>query len=265
MSETSEEAARILYSIMNNMHTTAAAKDVPVRDLPDLDTMDTLNLAYGGINGRFKDLGMVLPHLKVLTELNLSGNGFDVDGFALFAPAIATLKGLTNLNLSHNSIRDTRGATHLAEVLSSLTALEKLQIQHTALGDEGVERLKANLSRLVALEELNLCGNEISEVGARDLAEALPSLTSLTELDLHDNRLNDAGVQALAPVLPASLVSMDLSENGIGNAGALAVAAAFPRLPAFRSLTIMGNRIHDEATKQKIREALGIFVGNVFF
>ena len=114
---------------------------------------------------------------------------------------------LTHLELEHNPILDTGGAT-LAAVLAR-TCVRSLSLRFTGVADATCEVLGTALGggagggRRPALRELQLSGNRISTAGVEALTRC--GLGGLHSLDLIVNLALDAGAAlAIAEVLPRS-------------------------------------------------------------
>jgi hypothetical protein len=187
-----------------------------------------------------------LATLTGLTSLELSFNEIGAAG----ARALAKLTGLTSLKLGGNEIGDA-GARSLAK----LTGLNHLDLTFNRIGDEGARALvksigltsldlsdnqigaegARSLARLTGLTSLNLSGNQIGDVGARALAK----LTALTSLDLSENEIEAEGAHALTTL--TGLISLDLSGNRIGAKGARALLESWCETSTLRILDLSGN------------------------
>ena len=137
----------------------------------------------------------------------------------------------------------------------SLPRLERLEVNWSETGDEGVERFAEGLRRgcLPSLRELVLSRTQIGPQGATALATALTkaAVPALRELYLAHNHLGDAGVAALAAPLRRlrpSLRELFLHDNGIGDAG-LAALVAPPTAGVLEALEVLwldSNEISDD-------------------
>ena len=196
---------------------------------------------------------------------------------------------LTHLELEHNPILDTGGAT-LAAVLVR-TRVRSLSLRFTGVADATCEVLGTALGggagggRRPALRELQLSGNRISTAGVEALTRC--GLGGLHSLDLTANLALDAGAAlAIAKVLPMSelrtlrlaackvdkrgcsrlaaelvrpgckLALLDLSANHFGSDGSDELAWVLPKCHALTSLSLADCDLADEAADELL-EALG--------
>lgn len=159
----------------------------------------------------------ILTYLTNLTSLDLGGQRSDIDD-VLCAEGLGRLTGLTKLSLRGAGIR--RAVAHLSSLtglldldlshsvrvqarhmlrLSTLTQLQRLDVSHCCIGDEGL----AHLGSLANLTELKAAG-DTNGLSAHSLLTASAHLTALAALDLSDIRLDNAE----APSLLGTLVDM---------------------------------------------------------
>ena len=136
---------------------------------------------------------------------------------------------LTHLELEHNPILDTGGAT-LAAVLAR-TRVRSLSLRFTGVADATCEVLGTALGggRRPALRELQLSGNRISTAGVEALTRC--GLGGLHSLDLTANLALDAGAAlAIAKVLPMSeLRTLRLAACKVDKRGCSRLAAELVR------------------------------------
>ncbi len=158
----------------------------------EMATLTSLESFAGIINNKvIRDL-TGLEFATGLTDLNLSGNSIsDVS-------ALSNLTNLTYLRLVGNSISD-------VSALSNLTNLTLLWLEGNSISDVSA------LSNLANLTELVLSGNSISDVSA------LSNLTNLTLLWHNQNSISD--VSALSNL--TNLTSLFLFQNSISDVSAL--------------------------------------------
>lgn len=184
----------------------AACKSIAECESANADKLDLSQLRLADLPGEIEKLA---GHL---IDLDAHSNWMDSEGIEV----LARLKHLVALDLSENSIRDTR---HLA-ALVDLVSLD--------LGSNGITRTRG-LRSLNKLTRLDLSRNHIGDVG--DLA----MLTRLATLDLAGNRIaNIEGLGALN-----TLVRLDLGDNQLGDIRALSALAEL------MALNLRGNRIKD--------------------
>lgn len=131
--------------------------------------------------------------------------------------------GLRELEIVENAL-GLAGGERLAEVLPTLTRLERLNLLHNDLGAAGLARILG--AGLGNLRWLGVRQNQLGAEGAAVLAAS--SLPSLAALEIGDNELGDAGMAALAPLL-GRLVELHSGDNRL-RADAMALIADAERL-----------------------------------
>ena len=126
------------------------------------------------------------------------------------------------LDLSYHRIGDT-GATTLAKVMG----MEKLNISHCGIGEEGMVALSSALKTNTTLKCLNACWNRFGDEGAFHLAKAL-SHTSLQEIDISHCDIGEEGMVALSSALKTNttLKCLNACWNRFGDEGAFHLAKA---------------------------------------
>lgn len=164
-----------------------------------------------------------------LQELNLAANRLSDATCLALAHALGSNKCLQKLDLSHNRVGD-EGAAALAGVNSTLT---ELLLASNLVTDEGCTALAQSLGKptrelahgapICALRVLDLSDCKILNPGALALAAGLRSNSSLEVLRLRSNQISSMGCEAFADVLRqnATLVELDLDLNQITTAEAL--------------------------------------------
>jgi Ran GTPase-activating protein (RanGAP) involved in mRNA processing and transport len=110
-------------------------------------------------------------------------------------------KQCKELNLQSNEIT-WRGASILADALTSDTNLQILYLHNNHISDSGVQYFAQSLStKNVTLKTLDLGSNDITDEGAEYLSEMLKTNQTLVHLYLRNNQIGDRGVQALVNAL----------------------------------------------------------------
>ena len=210
--------------------------------VPALGAMTSLTRLDLGRNAMGpRGLYLMVPMLsasKGLRHVDLAENWFGALCYAL-SSALQALRGITHLSLERNKIGDAAtegsrdGVARLAICLSSMTALQSLDLGGNPLGAVGIEGLSGGLATL-HLRRLRLNDCTIGAEGVSGLSQALCGLAPvLRELDLGKNGWGAREVTALCPALSglSKLEVLDLSDNDIG--GAALTCAALPKIDGF--------------------------------
>ena len=142
--------------------------NIEYSDVKDITELDLSNSGDAADDVKIKDIS-ALSSMKELTSLNLSNNSIsDIS-------ALGGLKNLTELYLGGNQISD-------ISVLSGLTNLKLLRLTYNQISDISA------LGGLKNLTVLWLASNQISDISA------IGGLTNLTELSLSENQISDISV-----------------------------------------------------------------------
>lgn len=151
-------------------------------------------------------------HLKTFDISSL-----ELPAHAMEALPIGSFTALTTLDVSMNCVLQ---QSPLGTQLSSLTALQCLNVNSLFLPDDVLLSFAAALSSLTALSVLDMGNNAITSGPACSaLAKALAVLPSLQSLDLSDNDVLDTDS---------------------------AFVAALPRMTNLRELSLQQNELHDD-------------------
>ena len=160
--------------------------------------------------------------LENTVEINRVGKGLQPEDMAEIAAYVLSHPRIERMFLSGNNL-GVGGARQLADLLSRSTLkLQRLDLRHNNLGNQGCALLMEGLAANESLARLDLSANGLSPAAAGPLAEAVRASRSLVRLDLRHNELGDAGATELAEALRkgARLLHLDLSANAIGVRGA---------------------------------------------
>ena len=163
--------------------------DAGLRHLAGLRALQLLSLRSNKITA--KGLARLLPRLKKLQVLDISGTGMGDDGLAV----VGRSSTLTRLHVSENPITD-GGLAKLA----GLRALETLDLDKTKISGAGFSKL-TGLRRLLRID---LNEGLLDAAGAKQVAR----LTSLRYLRLMENRIDDAAVKLLLTLPKLGLLQL---------------------------------------------------------
>ena len=141
---------------------------------------------------------------KKCTELKLGYNQITSEGVKILADALKENSTLERLNLFHNNIAD-QGVYYLTQALLSneKSKVKMLFIGHNQITDKSIEYLCDLLKINRNIVHLGLSNNEISDRGVIVLANMLTNDNiTLKELYLWGNKsIGDMSVDALADML----------------------------------------------------------------
>ena len=216
----------------------------------------------GGLSAHSLLTSLLLTHLHLFRQLNLSGNclcgvredvngrqhgDYTLEGIKAIADALRVNGALTKLSLAQNKLEEA-GTKAICEALEQNTTLKELDIsgdwqgsntggsagaKHVAKmvrvngGLTSLDLSKTALCGVVQLPSGGVSGTYTAE-GITAIADALRVNGVLTALDLSCNLL-DEGVGAVCKAIQSNketkLASLNFKNNGIGPGGANAVAA----------------------------------------
>ena len=252
-----------------------ADKPELVKTIAGLQDLEVLHLPFTGLNDKqlttlkpltnlkilnlnncrgLTDTGLAnLSAFKQLETLDLTSTGMTDDGLK----PLAACADLRSLNLKFTRVQGS-GLRHLA-ALNRLASIElqadkstadrnRLDLTGLSQGFRNLKQLRVGgnelgnelitaIGNMLQLEELsiNTSGfHKLTDEALADIARQFPNLTSL-----HINgakEFSDAGVARLIGM--KKLASLDLQRSGISPAA----AETFIRLPALKSLRVMGTR-----------------------
>ncbi len=185
---------------------------------PVLETLDL----FGCVGLRPETLA-VLRQFGGLAELRLGRCGMVADRALV---QLRPLVGLASLSLEGLEVTDA-GVLYLMD----LTALSRLDVGWTQIGDAGVARI----GNLRNLRVLSLAGTRTTDAGLSYLAR----LPDLVELDLSNTGVTDAGLRTVSSL--RSLEGLDLEGTAIHDAGLVHLGA----LPELRRLYLGDTAITD--------------------
>ena len=230
------------------------------------EAVEHLGLGGGG-DFTGKQVHLVAPALlrmRELKTLDLSHMSLDSHDLQSLAPVLTTLRGLQRLSLNGNSLGP-RGAEVLVNSVTS-TRMEWLQLEHTALGADGLKILLHLLLRQNStLTWLSLENCNLGAQGAAVLAGAVGAFTRLHELNIARNSIGDVGCNAILAAAPwnsmrklwlggnaltcaalehfqgRSIQLLQLSDNALAPNCSATLAAALLQMPELRTLHLNGN------------------------
>ena len=192
-----------------------------------------------------KKIGEAIRVNDTLQKLSISDNAL-CDGIVAISDGLKCNRKLLDLNISQCQV-SIEGAKVIAEAILVNTTLQKLDISHNNLSDDGVinisECLKSNRT-----QDLDLSVNRITNRGAIRIAEAICVNTTLQRLSISHNNISDDGVIVISDSLKKnnSLKECYLSSNRITDKGAEKIAEAIQINTALQKLDVSHNSISDD-------------------
>ena len=174
-----------------------------------------------------------LKHTGALKALNIAGNNITVKGAEIVA----------------DFIQESTKITNMTENIRQFTTLQKLDISHNSICDDGAIAIGRCLKLNKTLKELNLSDNKISNYAIEIIADAIKSNTTLLELDISHNSTSFDGAVAISKCLKANetLKALDLSWNRISGNGAVSIAEAIKINATLQQLDVSNNNISKDA------------------
>lgn len=173
-----------------------------------------LNLSNNELRGLgAKAIADNITHLKCVSRLNISDNGFDTEVIPILE-RLSSNKTLKYLNLGQNMKQ--RSSSAIMEALVQLLSEENSHLESISLAES---KLKHDIIPLLdalgtneTLTELDISGNQIGDEGARILAKALQINTKLRTLDWDKNGTTYRGFADIAAALESNhtLLSMPM-------------------------------------------------------
>ena len=206
----------------NSLHDTSA-KIICKTNLPNLISFDISHnkISIAGAD----DVAKFLSRNSLMKEYNLSGNG---------------LLELAMINIFKNK-----------QVVQSVFSLSELNISHSNVINERVNKLIAVLLCSTHLRKLDLSYNNLSTSDAANIFKGLENNSSLEIIDVSHNMITDEAAHNLATVLSQNnkIRSLDFSFNYLTESGAIVVFKGMTNSLNLRELNIGHNLINDEAAE----------------
>jgi Leucine-rich repeat (LRR) protein len=209
-------------------------------------------------------LAASLLNLTSLHDLSLCFVELDDDRCLALAPAFATLKSLKRLTLHGVNENEVDGYHGLANILSKLELLERLNMSSNKMHDFTV--LAPSMSKMTLLTHLDLRDNCIDAHGCRVLAHVLSGLRNLEYLDLRSNKIDNEGCRVLAPVLTSmkSLRNLDLNDNQYDVDACYVIIAALQSHQPFWRLH-MKNRVNPLDIRKEACREFAVVLNQILF
>ncbi|KAA0719386.1 NLR family CARD domain-containing protein 3 CARD15-like protein [Triplophysa tibetana] len=229
-----------------------------LRLLPVIKASRTADLSYCNLTEKScSSLASVLrSNSSSLTELNLSHNKLKDSGVKLLSDGLMNTNcKLKTLDLCNCSI-GSEGCVALTSALrSNPSHLTHLDLRHNNPEDSGVELLSDLLKDPhCQLQKLIVSNCNLTEKSCSSLASVLRSnSSSLTELNLSNNKLNDSGVKLLSDGLMntnCKLQTLILCDCSIGSVGCVDLTSALRSNPShLTQLDLRHNNPGDSGVK----------------
>lgn len=173
----------------------------------------------------------------------LAGNCIDGAGMELLAGALTYDTDCKQLWLKRNPIGVT-GAKALAKMFAVNNTIEVLDLDNTAIFDEGCIALFAALANNTSVRSIYLDANGLTAASANAIAayfahKSVTGQTGIKQLSLSINRLGDDGVHAICDSLfEYPLTSLTLGSNRIELAGLKSILSHAAKSPTLEVLDI---------------------------
>lgn len=174
---------------------------LPKLEVLNLSHSDIGSVGMEGLAHSLMDLETASAPQAYAGGLPLCHDSFDShDGMSL--AAAATPRRIRDLSLSNNRL-DNTSAQHLRAALTKLGGLQRLDLSHNSIGDDGAQALVDGLLVIPDrdLHVLDLSHNQISDLGAGAFVEHLESLRNLKSLVLSGNTISEARTRIVEMLL----------------------------------------------------------------
>lgn len=201
------------------------------------------------------DIAEGLGRVPELTTLDLSFNGFGVDGIELISDSLNTTTMLTYLDLQ-NTFCESEGATAIAENLEFLPSLTYLNVSMNNIGVNGAKALGLSFAQrnVPHLATLIIGHTNMQREGSEAIVKSLASMTALSALDMSRSSeclldIDDDidSTKALVACLGrlSGLRSLNFDNNTLMSSGATALASSLQTLTRLQTLDLRMNDIED--------------------
>ena len=191
-----------------------------LNSLEYLTTLQVLDMSYNNIGSQSADgIAAVIDNNPLINQLWLDGNDLHSTGTITICNALKNIRALSILSLCNNGISDD-AADELSAVITQNVLLEDLLLSNNQLHSTGTKIIAESLSKLIKLRKLDLFNNYIGKKGASSLAIVIQnSSTSVQDLFLSSNNLETSGALKICNAVSHinSLHVLTLSNNNISD------------------------------------------------
>jgi Ran GTPase-activating protein (RanGAP) involved in mRNA processing and transport len=192
--------------------------------------------------------GWCNPNLK---DLILSNSDIDDEGVQALMAGMKNCCKLSYLDMQGNHSITETGLRALSNLFQSDRCyLERLDLSHMNIGDDGARSLISGLAGLQSLDVLCLSYNSIGDDGLCALAAGIASLRSLKTLHLDGNSaIGDEGSKAIVDGLAKCFNLETLRLSGCSLFGLRSLGSLSQRTSTLRQLSLCNSSIDDEGLK----------------
>lgn len=196
----------------NNLQATGAI--IACKGMSTVTNLIKLNISNNNISSKAaQDIAVVLSHNKSLEELDLSCNKLGESGAVQILKKLQGFTGLIKLNIG--SISMTNFAADIVEtVLNNNINLKELDLSNNNIQPASATNFFQN-AVTSNLNKLNISHNNISDQGADDIAMFISQNTELQELNLSHNNLKATGIVKICRTSISKLIKLNISHNNI--------------------------------------------------
>ena len=172
--------------------------------------------------------------------------------FMFFSECLKEDDTLQELNLSQyywmaNYEITSEEIAMIGEAIKVNKTLQKLDINHNSISDDGAVAFSDGLKYNISLQELNMSYNKITNEGAKMIGEAIKGNKTLQKLNISHNSISDDGAVAFSDGLKfnISLQELNMSGNKISNEGAKMIGEAIKVNTTLHTLDLYQHNIND--------------------
>ena len=179
----------------------------------------------------------IIPTMRTLTSLDISNNSIGPEGGKVLGDSLKNNTVMTELDISSNYLRlaEWESTTSLVDGMVD-GMVEEHKLQHDL---SGVNAISNAMSTMGALAKFSISFNYLRAEGGKALAAGLKGSKNITELDISDNYLGNNSS----------------CWNDIDMSGVIAISDAIPTMGALTSLNISGNTIGELVEVEKLPPA----------
>ena len=196
--------------------------------------------------------------LAGVSELIVSGCGFDDSSCELLLNVLDTTPRLQKIRLPNNEITDV-GVRYLAASPAFRSSLIELDLSHNRLNSQSAQRLAVPLAAAPFLKKLDVSNNDIKLDGAAPLLKAvLESRCPLEVLALSGNELGDVGGVLTAQVIAGArdtLRVLRVAQCKLERRGIEAIVEALENCNKIQQVRMHGNVARADAVGNAVRLA----------
>ena len=217
---------------------------MPICSAVNSRNISTLNLSSNFIEDPIaEDLAQMISDAWCTEKLLMNSCSLTFNGLQVMISALAQIKCLRVLELSHNNI--SHANLNVSCIVSANQCIEHLNLSYCQLQEDAMVNVLNKLNS-INLKGLNFSGNQITDSVAVHMETTIGKATGLQSLCLSECSLQESGLIKIVRSTRCLLKCVDISWNPVNNMAAKFVAIMIARNIAMEYLELSCCEIQEE-------------------